>query len=99
MSADLTTLVIFACDAGMGSSAMGATILRNKIKAAGIVDVQVVNKAVADLASDAEFVVSHSGLTDRARHMAPDAVHIVVENFMMTPRYDEVVATLLAQRA
>jgi PTS system mannitol-specific IIC component len=99
MSADLTTLVIFACDAGMGSSAMGATILRNKIKAAGITDVTVVNKAVADLASDAEFVITHGGLTDRARHMAPDAVHITVENFMMTPRYDEVVETLRAQRS
>ena len=99
MSADLTTLVIFACDAGMGSSAMGATLLRNKLKAAGIADVQVVHKAVADLASDAEFVISHIGLSDRARHMAPDAVHVSVENFMATPKYDEIVETLLAQRS
>ena len=99
MSADLTTLVIFACDAGMGSSAMGATLLRNKLKAAGIADIQVVNKAVADLASDAEFVISHVGLSDRARHMAPDAVHVSVENFMATPKYDEVVEALLAQRS
>ena len=99
MSADHTTLVIFACDAGMGYSAMGATLLRNKLKAAGIADVQVVNKAVADLASDAEFVISHVGLSDRARRMAPDAVHVSVENFMATPKYDEVVEALLAQRS
>ncbi len=99
MSANLTQLVIFACDAGMGSSAMGATLLRTKLKAAGITDVTVVNKAVADLATDAEFVITHSGLTDRARHTAPDAVHITVENFMATPKYDEVVEILRAQRA
>jgi PTS system mannitol-specific IIC component len=83
----------------MGSSAMGATLLRTKLKAAGITDVTVINKAVADLASDAEFVITQSGLTDRARHMAPDAVHVTVENFMATPKYDEVVETLRAQRA
>ncbi|CAB4634712.1 unannotated protein [freshwater metagenome] len=99
MSADLTNTVIFACDAGMGSSAMGATLLRTKLKAAGITDVTVINKAVAELASDAEFVITHSGLTERARHMAPDAVHVTVENFMATPKYDEVVETLRAQRA
>lgn len=99
MSADLTHTVIFACDAGMGSSAMGAALLRTKLKAAGITDVTVVNKAVADLAADAEFVITHLGLTDRARHTAPDAVHISVENFMATPKYDEVVEILRAQRA
>jgi PTS system mannitol-specific IIC component len=82
----------------MGSSAMGATLLRTKLKAAGITDVTVVNKAVADLAADAEFVITHTGLTDRARHTAPDAVHISVENFMATPKYDEVVEILRAQR-
>lgn len=99
MTADLTHTVIFACDAGMGSSAMGATLLRTKLKAAGITDVTVVNKAVAELPSDSEFVITHSGLTERARHMAPDAVHISVENFMATPKYDEVVEILRDQRA
>jgi len=99
MSANLTHTVIFACDAGMGSSAMGATLLRTKLKAAGITDVTVVNKAVADLASDSEFVITHSGLSDRARHMAPEAVLVSVDNFMATPKYDEVVETLRAQRA
>ena len=41
--------IVFACDAGMGSSAMGASVLRNKIKKAGIEDVTVVNKAIANL--------------------------------------------------
>ncbi|MEY4458193.1 MAG: hypothetical protein RL431_1097 [Actinomycetota bacterium] len=98
MTAELITHVIFACDAGMGSSAMGATILRNKLKAAGLTDVTVANQAIANLTSDATFVISHSHLTARAQHTAPDAVHVSVDNFMATPKYDEVVALLVAQR-
>jgi galactitol-specific phosphotransferase system IIB component len=41
--------IVFACDAGMGSSAMGASVLRNKIKKAGVDDVSVTNKAIANL--------------------------------------------------
>ena len=31
--------IIYACDAGMGSSAMGASALRNKLKKAGLMDI------------------------------------------------------------
>lgn len=98
MSNELITHVIFACDAGMGSSAMGASLLRNKIKAAGIADVTVNNVAIASLSGTEQLIVTQSRLTDRAKHMAPDAIHFSVDNFMMTPKYDEVVALLAAQR-
>ncbi|WP_137844366.1 PTS mannitol transporter subunit IICB [Microbacterium sp. 2FI] len=83
--------IVFACDAGMGSSAMGASVLRNKIKKAGIEDVTVVNKAIAALDSSADLVITQNQLTDRARAKTPDAVHISVDNFMNSPKYDEVV--------
>ena len=89
--------VVFACDAGMGSSAMGASVLRNKIKKAGIEDVTVVNKAIANLDPSADLVITQNQLTDRARHQTPDAVHISVDNFMNSPRYDEVVDLIKAQ--
>ncbi len=98
MSTPLIEQVIFACDAGMGSSAMGASMLRKKIKEAGITDVTVVNKAVADLPSHAQLVITQDRLVDRAKHTAPDAVHFSVSNFMMTPVYDEVIALLKEQR-
>ena len=60
--------IVFACDAGMGSSAMGASVLRNKIKKAGIEDVTVVNKAIAALDGSADLVITQNQLTDRARH-------------------------------
>jgi PTS system mannitol-specific IIC component len=90
------TKIVFACDAGMGSSAMGASVLRNKIKKAGITDVSVVNVAIANLHDDVDLIVTHQDLTDRAKLQAPSAEHISVENFMNSPRYDEVVAEVKA---
>ncbi len=89
--------IVFACDAGMGSSAMGASVLRNKIKKAGIEDVTVVNKAIANLDASADLVITQNQLTDRARQKTPGAVHVSVDNFMNSPRYDEVVDLVRAQ--
>ena len=86
--------VVFACDAGMGSSAMGASVLRKKFKDAGFADVTVVNKAIANLTDNYDLVVSHQDLTDRARQKTPSALHVSVENFMASPRYDELVELL-----
>jgi PTS system mannitol-specific IIC component len=83
--------IVFACDAGMGSSAMGASVLRNKIKKAGIEDVTVVNKAIANLDGTADLVITQNQLTDRARQKTPDAIHVSVDNFMNSPKYEEVV--------
>jgi PTS system mannitol-specific IIC component len=73
--------VIFACDAGMGSSAMGATSLRSKFKNAGI-SVGVYNSAIEDIPEDADVVVTHEKLTDRAKAAKPDAYHISVRDFI-----------------
>jgi PTS system mannitol-specific IIC component len=83
--------VVFACDAGMGSSAMGASVLRKKIQAAGHPEVTVVNRSIANLADDYDVVVTHQDLTDRARERTPSALHVSVDNFMGSPRYDEIV--------
>lgn len=83
--------IVFACDAGMGSSAMGASVLRKKVHGAGFTDVTVVNKAISNLRDDVDLVVTHQDLTDRARRTTPSAVHVSVENFMNSPRYDEIV--------
>ncbi|MGZ5393153.1 MAG: PTS sugar transporter subunit IIA, partial [Mycobacterium sp.] len=88
--------IVFACDAGMGSSAMGASVLRNKIKAAGFSDVTVVNKAIANLDDSYDVVVSHQDLIDRAAQKTPSAVHVSVDNFMASPRYDDVVEMVKA---
>jgi PTS system mannitol-specific IIC component len=83
--------IVFACDAGMGSSAMGASVLRNKIKAAGFPDVKVTNASIANLNDSYDVVVTHQDLTERAKPATSSAVHYSVDNFMNSPRYDEIV--------
>ncbi|MBO1268361.1 PTS mannitol transporter subunit IICBA [Arthrobacter cavernae] len=83
--------IVFACDAGMGSSAMGASVLRNKIKAAGFPDVKVTNAAIASLSDTYDVVITHQDLTERAQPVTASAMHFSVDNFMNSPRYDEIV--------
>mgnify|MGYP000218044987 CR=1 FL=1 len=83
--------IVFACDAGMGSSAMGASVLRNKIKAAGFPGVLVTNSAIANLSDTYDVVITHQDLTERAKPVTASAVHVSVDNFMNSPRYDEIV--------
>jgi PTS system mannitol-specific IIC component len=86
--------IVFACDAGMGSSAMGASVLRNKIKKAGFDDVTVTNLAISNLTDDIDLIVTHQDLTPRAETMSPSAQHVSVDNFMNSPKYDEIVEEL-----
>ncbi|OJX80691.1 MULTISPECIES: PTS mannitol transporter subunit IICB [unclassified Leifsonia] len=91
--------IVFACDAGMGSSAMGASVLRNKIKKAGVEGVTVTNQAIANLDGTADLVITQQQLTDRAKGQSPASVHVSVDNFMNSPRYDEVVDLVKSQQA
>ncbi len=88
------TSIVFACDAGMGSSAMGASVLRKKVQGAGFSDVKVTNQSIANLTDTYGLVVTHQDLTARARQRTPSAVHVSVENFMNAPQYDEIVELL-----
>ena len=88
--------VVFACDAGMGSSAMGASVLRKKIHDAGFRDVKVVNQAIANLTDTYDIIVTHQDLAARAAPMVPSAALYTVDNFMGSPVYDEVVEAVKA---
>jgi mannitol PTS system EIICBA or EIICB component len=90
--------IIFACDAGMGSSAMGASLLRNKAKEAGLGDIEVKNTAINQIPEDTDVVITHKDLTDRARHKVPGARHVSVDNFLGSPKYDELVDEISAAR-
>ncbi|MBP3950982.1 PTS mannitol transporter subunit IICB [Bacillus suaedae] len=85
--------IIFACDAGMGSSAMGASILKNKAKKAGL-DVEITNTAISNIPADADVVVTHKDLTSRAKEKLPTAHHISVDSFLNSPKYDELIDSL-----
>lgn len=86
--------ICFACDAGMGSSAMGATTLSKKLKAAGL-DIKVVHTAIEDVPNDAEMIVTHSSLANRARKEHPSVDVIPINSFVGAPEYDQIVKRLL----
>ncbi|UPQ87666.1 PTS mannitol transporter subunit IICBA [Vibrio sinaloensis] len=87
--------IIVACDAGMGSSAMGASMLRKKVQDAGLA-IQVNNLAINSLTESADIVITHKDLTDRARKHAPNARHISLTNFLDSEMYNQLVTSLLA---
>lgn len=89
--------IIFACDAGMGSSAMGASLLRKKVKEAGI-DVPVTNSSISNLTDeDGLLIITQKELAERASQKTPSAVHVSVDNFLNSPKYDEVIDRLKNQ--
>ena len=85
--------VIFACDAGMGSSAMGASMLRNKFKK------QAFQTLMLQILLLTNYQIMHNllslkTLTDRAIKQVPNAIHISVDNFLNSPRYEELLNNL-----
>src|SRR5699024_3949818 len=72
--------IFVSCDAGMGSSAMGASMLRKKVKDAGL-DIEVANCAINDLPDNARLVITHQDLTLRAKQQVPTAMHLSLPNF------------------
>lgn len=94
VSADSIQQIIFACDAGMGSSAMGASLLRDKVKKAGL-NIPVTNKAIANLTDEPNtLIVTQEELVARAAQRTPSATHVAVDNFLTSPKYDEIIAQL-----
>lgn len=86
--------IVFACDAGMGSSAMGATKFRNRIHGAKP-GLTVTNTSVDNIPADADIVVCQRVLADRARASAPNAMLITIGNFLADPHLDNLYAALL----
>ena len=79
--------IIFACDAGMGSSAMGATKFRNRIKTQRP-EIVVKNSSVDTIPADCDIAVVQATLAERARKSAPQAQLITIGNFLADPALD-----------
>ncbi|MFI0488069.1 MAG: PTS mannitol transporter subunit IICBA [Yersinia sp. (in: enterobacteria)] len=94
---DLTTVrkIIVACDAGMGSSAMGAGVLRKKVQDAGLKSISVTNCAIYSLPQDVDLVITHRDLTARAMRHVPQAQHISLTNFLDNQLYTNLIARLV----
>ncbi|MFT4463642.1 MAG: PTS mannitol transporter subunit IICBA [Sodalis sp. (in: enterobacteria)] len=88
--------IIVACDAGMGSSAMGAGVLRKKVNEAGLKNISVTNSAINNLPDDVDLVITHRDLTERVMRHAPQAQHISLNNFLDSQLYSDLTARLVA---
>lgn len=80
--------IVYACDAGMGSSALGAAALRKKLHKDGYKQITVKNFAIGNIPKDAQIVVSHEKLAERAKADSPQAEHIWVKDFTNNNVYD-----------
>jgi len=91
--------IVFACDAGMGSSAMGATKLRKKLQEAGISGITVIHSAVGEVPADVDIIVCHRDLAERARGANANARLVTVTDFLSAPEYGELTEALKKQGA
>lgn len=87
IASDDVRKIIFACDAGMGSSAMGATKFKNRIKALRP-DIAISNTSVDEIPADTDIAVVQVTLAARARKSAPNAKIVTIENFLSDPALD-----------
>jgi PTS system mannitol-specific IIC component len=85
------TQILFACDAGMGSSAMGANKLTKLLKAEGL-DVKVEHCSVDDIPNGAQIVICHRDLAERVKLSGTKAQCVTVTNLVNAPEYADVVA-------
>lgn len=87
--------IVFACEAGIGSSIMGVNALKKKLKQASL-NVNVVHKPVRSVPADAKVIMVHKGLAGFARQQAPSAVVIAFSQFLNDPVFDRLVKDLKA---
>lgn len=90
--------IAYACDAGLGSSAMGASILQKKINQAGLEDIQVFHIAVPELPTECDIVVTHKSLMERVREKQPGAYYVEIVDYLNAPEYAELIDHLLESR-
>ena len=98
VTSDFGDKIIFACDAGMGSSAMGATRFRNRIKL-DRPDCIVEHSSVDEVPADANIVVVQRNLAARAQACAPNAQFVIIDNFLADAALDQLYTDLVAQYA
>jgi mannitol-specific phosphotransferase system IIBC component len=94
ISATAVKTIIFACEAGMGSSLMSVNSLKKKLKAANVTNITVVHKPAREIPADAQVVVVHKGLAKVAQAKAPHAVVLAFNHFLNDPIFDRLVKSL-----
>lgn len=79
--------IVFACDAGMGSSAMGASLLRKLASEQGLEDLVITNRALKKLDNEIDLVVTQSQFEETAGSFSPNSEKFLVDNFLNKEQY------------
>jgi PTS system mannitol-specific IIC component len=87
-------LIVFACDAGMGSSAMGSTKLQKMLKENNINGIDVIHKSVSEVPQDAKLIIVHESLKHQVTQKNPNVKIITIKDFMNTKEYKMIVDKL-----
>ena len=87
-------LIMFACDAGMGSSALGATRFRKRTSLAGL-EVKVRNCAVDCVPEATDLIVCQRGLSERVKATNPGKEVVIIDNFLSDPALDRLLERLI----
>ncbi|MFD2211517.1 PTS mannitol transporter subunit IICB [Virgibacillus halophilus] len=86
--------IAYACDAGLGSSAMGATILQKKLNKAEMENIQVFHVSVSDLPVECDMIITHESLMDRVKEKQSNVYHIAITDYLNAPQYEELINDL-----
>lgn len=91
--------IIYVCDAGLGSSAMGASVIAKKLKKAGITDIQVAHAPVMNLPQEADLLVTHVSLEQIVKEKQPETKLITIQDYLNAPEYEELIKNIISARA
>ena len=82
--------IIVACDSGMGSSAMGASVLKNRLQKEGYKDIKVKNSSASRIDPDADMIITLEGLIERAKLSVDNTGRefLAINNFLKEADYD-----------
>ncbi len=86
--------IIFACEAGIGSSLMSVNALKKKLKAANVTNLNVVHSATANIPNNAQFIICHNGIKKSVQAKAPNAVVVGFNLFFNDPIFDKIVKAI-----
>lgn len=86
--------ILFACDAGMGSSAMGASLMRQQLQASGI-SIPVDYTSIYRVNDDPHLLlITQNELKHLAEIQAPHAQLVTIGNFLDQEEYTKVITML-----
>ncbi len=86
--------IVFACDAGMGSSAMGSALLKKLAKDNDQSDLDISNRALKDLDNNVDLVITQKSFNEVAKKYAPKSQIYLVDNFLDKKQYENLLESL-----